>query len=225
METDRQPAAFEPTRWSLVLEAKGDSRTASEQLVRLYWGPVYWAIRRGWNRTREDAKDLTQEFFLRFLEAGAAAGYDRDKGRFRTFLYGALKHFLLQERRDGARLKRGGGALPFSLDDLRDSGNEPAGGPERVFHQEWVRTILAEATARMRDESGSELAFRAFAAYHSTEGSTYESVAAALGIGVNDVHYHLKSMRRRLKEIVRGIVRETLSDPKDLDEEVGLLFP
>ncbi|MBI2901250.1 MAG: sigma-70 family RNA polymerase sigma factor [Planctomycetes bacterium] len=234
METERQPSAFEPTRWSIVLGARGgftpESREAVERLVGIYWGPVYWTLRRGWSRSHEDAKDLTQEFFLRFLERGVTEGYEPERGRFRSFLYAAVKHFMLQERRDRSRLKRGGGTLPFSLDGLRDSGAEPAGDPEQVFHREWVRTILDEASARLRDEcvrAGMELRFKVFSAFHDLAGGdrpTYESVAKSLGIGVNDVHHHLKTMRQRLRELVRESVRETLSDPGDLDGEVGLLF-
>jgi RNA polymerase sigma-70 factor (ECF subfamily) len=234
-ETERQPREFQPTRWSIVWGAKGaltpTSKPAVERLVRNYWGPVYWAIRRGWNRTKEDAKDLTQEFFVKFMERGGTEGFDPEKGRFRSFLYAAVKHFMLQERRDRSRLKRGGGQLPFSLDQLQDDGAAPGGAstpPDQVFHQEWVATVLQEATAELREEcrlAGKDAHFRVFESYDLAESRpTYEELAQRLSISVNDVHNHLKQMRQRLRELIRAAVLETLSGPEELDDEMRLLF-
>jgi len=233
VKTEEQPAGFQPTRWSVVLAARGgltaESRPAVERLIGTYWGPVYWAIRRGWGKTREDAKDLVQEFFTHFLERGVTAGFDPDKGRFRSYLYAALRHFLQQEKRDRSRLKRGGGKLPFSLDELHDDGTEPADASDRVFHDQWVRTVLEEATARLREEGrlpDRGAAFRAFELYDLAERDrpTYESVAASLGVGVDAVHRHLRSMRQRLRELIRAVVVETIADPRDLEDELRSLF-
>jgi len=233
-KTEQQPREFQPTRWSIVLGAKGapsaHSRAAVQRLIQLYWGPVYWLIRRGWNRNREDAKDLTQEFFTGFMERGATQGFDPEKGRFRSFLYAAVKHFLLQEKRDRKRLKRGGGKLPFSLEDLKDEGQVPATeSPDQLFRQEWIATMLQEATDRLREEctlSRMGHRFQVFETYDLAlePRPTYEAVALRLGISLHDVHNHLKQMRQRLREILRAQVLETVADPKDLDSEMAALF-
>lgn len=234
--TEDKTREFPETRWSVVLRARGSitdqGRGAMDRLVRAYWGPVYWLIRLGWHKSREDAKDLTQAFFARLLEQGGAEGFDAERGRFRPFLCGAVRHFLLQEKRDGARLKRGGGQLPFSLDGIEADGAAPADAsvsPETVYHQEWIATVVREAVSGLREEydlAGRGDRFRVFERYDLAEGErpTHAVLASELGIGVNDVNNHLREVRARLREKIRAIVRETLADPSELDDEMRALF-
>lgn len=225
-------SAFPPTRWSIVRDARVDSGPALERLAEAYWGPVYWLIRRGWREEVEDAKDLTQDFFARLLERGGIEGFDPGQGRFRSFLFAAVRHFMLQARRDASRQKRGGGRLPFALQDLEDRGLEPADAgrpPEQIFHEEWVASLLRRAVGELREEyrlGGKEASFRAFELYDLAEEPrpTYGEVAARLGLAEHDVHNHLAGVRRRLKEVLRAQVRETLGDAADLDDEMRVLF-
>ena len=64
----------------------------------------------------EDAEDLTQGFFARFLKRNYLEGLSSEKGRFRAFLLAALKHFLANEHDRAGRQKRGGGTMPLSFD-------------------------------------------------------------------------------------------------------------
>jgi DNA-directed RNA polymerase specialized sigma24 family protein len=104
---------FATTHWSVVLQAAGhesspQSQAALEKLCRAYWYPLYTFIRRQ-GRGPEEAQDLTQQFFVHLLESDSFGRADPDKGRFRSFLLGALKHFLINEWQREHRLKRGGG--------------------------------------------------------------------------------------------------------------------
>ena len=86
-----EPAPFPgQTAWSAVLGAAArtspDWERHFERLVQAYWGPVFWYLTRRWARSREDALDLTQEFFLRLCEKDSLEGAAPEKGRFRTFL-------------------------------------------------------------------------------------------------------------------------------------------
>src|SRR5690242_3501359 len=45
-------------------------RAALEMLCARYWKPVYAYIRAGWSKSNDDAKDLTQSFFLWIQENG-----------------------------------------------------------------------------------------------------------------------------------------------------------
>lgn len=234
--TEDRTREFPETHWSVVLAARGaitdQCRGAMDRLVRSYWGPVYWMIRRGWHKSREDAKDLTQEFFARLLDQGAAEGFDAERGRFRPFLCAAVRHFLLQEERDGARQKRGGGRLPFSLDAIELDGAAPADAsvpPEAVYQQEWIATLVREAVSGLAEEyalAGRGQRYRVFELYDLTEGErpTHVALAAELGIGVHDVNNHLREVRQRLREKIRAIVRETLANPSELDDEMHVLF-
>src|SRR5215510_14860739 len=142
-ETTRE-GLFTSTRWAMVLEA-GDSQTppgealrALSELCRIYWRPIFLFLRRQ-GSTPEDAQDLTQGFFAHLIESRAYARADPDKGRFRSFLLGALKHFVAHARAHDCRQKRGGGIILAQLDtaaiaeaDARAVGSQ-AWSAERVY--------------------------------------------------------------------------------------------
>jgi hypothetical protein len=80
---------FRTTQWGLVIaasaEGAGEARAALEELYRLYCYPVYAFIRRR-GHGRQDAQDLTQDFFVHLLEKGTLRRADSQRGRFRSFL-------------------------------------------------------------------------------------------------------------------------------------------
>ena len=110
------------TRWSLVTlagsSASSNSKEALAKLCESYWHPLYSFLRRQGHATH-DAEDLTQQFFARLLTMNTFASADQTKGRFRSFLLGALKNFVVDDYRRSTSLKRGGEqqALPFDLDE------------------------------------------------------------------------------------------------------------
>src|SRR5512135_1748962 len=111
-EPPRAPAGcFVTTHWSVVLTAgcsdTARAQAALEQLCRNYWQPLYAYVRRA-GHSREEAQDLTQEFFARLLAHKSVARADPARGRFRSFLLAALKHFLANEWEKAHARKRGG---------------------------------------------------------------------------------------------------------------------
>src|SRR5262249_58713274 len=77
---------FATTHWSVVVRA-GDSRspeaaTAMERLCRTYWYPLYVFVRRK-GYSREDASDLTQACFAKFLEKPYLQAVYASLGKFR----------------------------------------------------------------------------------------------------------------------------------------------
>src|SRR6266566_8273865 len=125
------PAAFNTTQWSVVLEAQGESpaaQAALEKLCRVYWRPVYSFVRRQ-GAGPEEAQDLTQGFFALLLERRDLRTVRKEKGRLRSYLLSALKHFVVDERRRAMAIKRGQGERLIPLEELRTeerSGMEPA---------------------------------------------------------------------------------------------------
>src|ERR1700738_4095571 len=121
-EPNERDGLFASTRWTVVLEA-GDSAAASAQslsalseLCQIYWRPLYLFLRReGYGS--DDAQDLTQGFFADLIQTRSYARADRERGRFRSFLLGALKHFVADARDRGRAQKRGGGIIPEELND------------------------------------------------------------------------------------------------------------
>src|SRR5690242_10100339 len=114
------PAVFATTRWSAVLAARGggspEAKAALDWLCRAYWYPLYAYVRRCGYQP-EEAQDLTQAFFERFIEKDYLHQVAREKGRFRSFLLAALKHFL-SDQQDKARAQKRGGRVEFVSLDL-----------------------------------------------------------------------------------------------------------
>ena len=137
---------FDTTHWSVVVAAGHDSspgaQEALEKLCHTYWYPLYAYVRRE-GYSADDAQDLTQGFFARFLEKDYLAQVDREKGKFRSFLLAALRHFLSDERDRARAVKRGGGQILLSRDaeEAEDRyQREPADelSPERIFERRWA---------------------------------------------------------------------------------------
>ena len=155
-------APFRTTHWSVVLRAgaqpgsAGDGRRALEELCRAYWPPLYAYVRRQ-GYSPEDAQDLTQEYFSRLLADQSLASVHESKGRFRSFLLASIKNLLANEWKRATRLKRGGGAAHFSLEEEIATG---LGGeelldpldPEKAYERRWAETLLQRVLDRLRAE-------------------------------------------------------------------------
>jgi len=157
-EPSRAPVAFPSTLWSEVIALQGNDqekrRERLDHLVQRYWKPVYWALRTDCGQREEEARDLTQEFFVRVLEGRVIEGVDPERGSFRNYLKGALRNFLMNERRKGQTEKRGGGRRHLSI-NFDGIGPEPAGlgaDPEKALDRAWTMQILDDALAAAGDQ-------------------------------------------------------------------------
>jgi RNA polymerase sigma-70 factor (ECF subfamily) len=231
--------SFRTTRWTLVRAAAGapqsERRSALETLCTAYWPPVYAFVRRQ-GATPVLAEDLTQGFFARLLERDGLRLADPERGRFRSFLLGALRHFLANEEDRERALKRGGGRALVSLDSTTVQGLEdglhlePAAGstPEREFERAWAGAVLARARTRLAEEqeqAGKGAQWRALEQHLSTtdERGHGSELAQRLGISDNAVRVALHRLRRRFGELVRDEVRETVG-PGEVEDEVRQLL-
>jgi RNA polymerase sigma factor (sigma-70 family) len=223
---------FGTTSWSLVIAA-GDranprAREALESLCRLYWPPIYTYLRRrGYDLG--DAEDLTQGFFLKLLEKGSIAGARADRGKFRTFLLTALKNYLADEHARQGALKRGGGRSVVSF-DAREAeawlAREPVDdeSPDRLFDRRWAGAVIERAISRLEkhmvDTVGPERleALRPFLSDGGDGG--YAGAADVLGIGETAVRVAVHRMRRRLGELLREEIAQTVASPAEVDEEL-----
>src|SRR5258707_3256476 len=155
----KSDAQFNTTHWSVVLAAGApDSPQAVEALERLcrtYWYPLYVYVRRQGN-SPEDAQDLTQEFLSRLLEKNYFAKADRDRGKFRTFLLGSLKNFLVNEWKRAGRLKRGGGVDFLSIDTNAAEERYAAESPDELnpdaeSETRWAVTRIEQVLTARRE--------------------------------------------------------------------------
>jgi RNA polymerase sigma factor (sigma-70 family) len=223
---------FATTRWSLVAAAQGPAaRQALAELCELYWYPVYAFVRRC-GRPAVDAGDLTQEFFTRLLETAGIAGADPAKGRFRSYLQGACRHFLANQRDRVLAKKRGGGQAVLSL-DLPDAERryaaEPADGrtPEQLFDRRWALTLLDAVLADLRfdyDAAGQADLFDRLKETLTGEGEAYAAIAAGVGMTEGAVKVAAHRFRRRYRARLRAAIAETVSTPAEIEAEIRDLF-
>ncbi|HEY1377696.1 MAG TPA: sigma-70 family RNA polymerase sigma factor [Gemmataceae bacterium] len=223
---------FATTRWSLVAAAKDPAaRQALADLCGLYWYPVYAFVRRR-GYSADDAGDLTQEFFARLIEKAGVAGADPAKGRFRSYLLGACRHFLANERDRAAAQKRGGGRPVGSL-DLADAERryaaEPADGrtPEQVFERRWALTLLDGVLAGLRAEyaaAGQDVLFDRLKSSLTGDAGPYVELAAELGLTEGAVKVAAHRLRRRYRDRLRAAIAETVATPEDIEAEIRDLF-
>jgi RNA polymerase sigma-70 factor (ECF subfamily) len=221
------------TRWSLILAARHpetpDGGAALAGICESYWYPVYAFIRRqGYHA--DEAGDLTQAFFARLIEKEYLRQATPARGRFRSFLFASVRHFLSNERDRARALKRGGVQGPVSL-DLRDAEGrfrlEPADGitPERLFDRQWALALLERVLARLDAELEGRGHFDRLKGFLTGDGAEdYHDAAAALGMSEGAVKVAVHRLRRRYRERVRREVARLVADPSLVDEEIRHLI-
>jgi RNA polymerase sigma-70 factor (ECF subfamily) len=204
-----------------------------EDLCRAYWFPLYaYVRRRGYGK--EDAEDLTQTFFARFLEINPLAGLQAERGRFRAYLLASLKHFLSNTRDHANARKRGGGAVHLSLDwqnadkKFQLVATEES-SPDKAFDREWAVELLDNVIGRLRDECRAEGRERLFDVLKSClvaakNEMPHAESAARLGVSEGAVRVAAHRLRQRYRCMLRDEIARTLADPAQIDEELQALF-
>lgn len=209
------------------------SREALAALCSAYWYPLY-ALVRSQGHTVNDAQELTQEFFARLLERNDFAAADRRKGRFRSYLSGALKHFLANARDHARARKRGDGRAPIPLDFASAEGRlsrEPSHllTAEKAFARRWALTLLEQVLAALREEfvaAGKAEYFDRLKVFLSGEknATSHADVAAELKMTEGAVKVAVHRLRRRYRELLREQIAQTVADPELIDDEIRELF-
>jgi DNA-directed RNA polymerase specialized sigma24 family protein len=226
---------FLTTRWGLVsaasVEGDAEARAALEELYRLYCYPVYAFIRRrGYGR--QDAQDLTQDFFVHLLDKGTLGRADSERGRFRNFLLGSLEHFLAHAAERAGAVKRGGGCQWVSLDDNGAEDRYQIAAPEgmtaeKLFEARWAAALVEATLVRLRCEMESEGKGNLFEALQGfllgQEDASYQQVAIALGLSLGALKTAIHRLRGRYRALLREEVARTVAAPAEVDEEVRYL--
>jgi RNA polymerase sigma-70 factor (ECF subfamily) len=225
---------FPTTQWSLLARATLNDdpggRQALGEFHRKYRAPVVAFLRRR-GLPPHDAEDMTQSFFVHLMDKATLRRADAARGRFRSFLLGALVRHLSQAREQGAAAKRGGGVPPVSLETMADVGAEPAMAPaeQLAYDRDWAMELLRrtlEGVAAEFRQRGREADFAVLRAY--LPGSvppvpTYEDSAARLGLGLGAFKTEVHRLRARVRELLRREIAATVSSPEEIDDEVAYL--
>jgi RNA polymerase sigma factor (sigma-70 family) len=228
---------FATTRWTLVVaagrEAAPGSREALSELCELYWPPLYSYARRQGNSV-EQAQDLTQAFFARFLEKHDVQAADPRRGKFRSFLLTSFKHFLANEYDRERAKKRGGSQVLIALDvetaEARYAAEQPGTlTPEALFERQWALGLVDRAMAAL---SADLIASGKAATYNELKGlligekeeGGYAKIAQALGSTEGAVKVTVHRLRRKFRARLRAEIMATVSDDAEIEEELRYLI-
>ncbi len=226
---------FPETAWSMVRAAQNldgsQQHEAMNRWTAAYWRPVFHFIRaRGY--PLHQAEDLTQEFFLRFVERDWLSRADQQRGRFRTFLLTILTRFLAdqgdhraprQEVFDNQQV-----AISALLHDS-DRGFEPPVDrtPEEIFMRQWARSVLAQVHRSMESwcaARGHPDWYRMFLATYPLElgmpSFTKTGLAKQLGVTRDQVRYGLDEVETKFIEFLRAELVDQVASPDELNQEI-----
>lgn len=228
------PSSHSPlpqTSWTLVDEMRGSDRKgrerASSELCRIYRDPVF-AMMRAQGFNRQDAEDLTQELFARFLSKDSFCNADPRKGQLRSYLYAAARRLAIEHWRKENSARRGGGAARVPLDENLCSARAASLCPAESFDRLWAWAVLGETLTRLR---------RHYESHHQTSllgalepyiaGNAglppYTEVATKLGTTESAVKAAVSRMRKRFKVYLRQEVADTIPAGADVTSEIEAL--
>ena len=233
---------FKTTRWSLIVSSRdeggeeGKAREALAQLCRIYWRPIFAFICREGAKP-EDAKDLTQEFFLMILKGDWLQRADPGRGRFRSLLLRSLKNFVSDAKGRKQAQKRGRDVEFVSWDDwMAESPSHltlPTAAlenwsPERVFDVRWAATVAEQALRRLQEECEERGRLRVFDALSGAliadrEEISYDALARELGAETPQIKRALHRLRQRYRQLLRAEIAGTVEHPDEVDDELRYL--
>jgi DNA-directed RNA polymerase specialized sigma24 family protein len=228
--------AFTTTHWSVVLEAQGESpaaHAALENLCRTYWRPIYGFVRRQ-GAQPEEAKDLTQGFFALILERKDFQSVRQEKGRLRSFLLASLKHFMANERRDAATIKRGGGRTLIPLegnetDNAIDFDRTDTLSADLIYDRRWAFTVLDRVFARLREESQKSANAPLLEKLNTLlsdepDRPSQAVIAREFGMTENAIKQAFHRLRQRYRQLLHEEVAHTVATPAEIEDELRYLI-
>jgi RNA polymerase sigma-70 factor (ECF subfamily) len=223
---------FPTTRWTLILAAReGEEarRVALEEVLRAYWKPVYFYVRRK-GLDAEAAQDAVQDLFLLLLERDFLERVDPSRGRLRSYLRKAADHYLVDRHEREVAIKRGGGVrfVPLELPHVESELAVAPQAPELAFDREWAVEVMERALSRLRQDYDDgkrhgdvETIFRFF---RLNDAPSYQEAAADSGMSVPQFKAALHRARVRLRQLLREEVADTLEDSGQTDGELSHLL-
>lgn len=206
------------------------AKTALSELCAAYYEPVVVFLRRE-GRDEDAARELAHGFFARLLEGGRLELAEQARGRFRSYLLGALKHFLADHRDQAMAAKRGGG-----VDHLRvDAGSTTSApglqivdaqvtAPDAAFDRQWAISLLASALGDLETEmvdEGKQVLFERLKPWLTGDAGTGSQVSAAesLNMSVDAMKQAVHRLRKRFRALVKKRIADTVAGSEQAEEE------
>ncbi len=200
---------FHTTHWTAILAAKED-RSALMALCETYYTPIRKFIERNVQRDQNnrygprDADDLTHDFLSKLLAGGMFEHLRRDRGRFRSYLLGAVAHFLGHVREKESADKRGKYVTFLHCDP-----DEISISDDSIFDRDWASAIISGATQRLKMEEANA---DDFLPYLTAElpGEQRRELSRKTKMSEIAVKVALHRLRKRFRQVVREQIATTL---------------
>lgn len=221
---------FHTTHWTAVLAATGDDTKAKAALTVLcesYRGPVLRFIKR--HRGKQDAEDLTHDFFLRVLQGEEFKHLRQGKGRFRSYLLGAVKFFLADQREKASAKRRGGKKRIISMNAVPDGDVEGSRAElDLRFDRDWAEAIVSRALAELRTEatdSGETARFEVLRFWLGGNVTDTDRDRALETLDVSKEHFKVlvSRLRKKFREKIRSQIAQTVGSEKEIAAELDYL--
>lgn len=228
---------FHTTRWTLVLQATGHSdqgQRALSDLCAAYYEPVV-AFLRATGRDADAAREMAHGFFEELLAKPQLSGAERGRGRFRSYLLGALKHYLSRWRERQQSQKRGGTAEIIPL----ESGTETSPGidaaddqtlpPDREFDRQWALHVLQRAMVLLEQEwiaGGRAAEFTQLQPFigGDAEHGAIAVLAEQRGENSATLRKTISRLRHQFRQLVKSEITPTLTSSDEADAEMRELL-
>ena len=215
--------AFPDTTVGVVRSFSGKPEDL-EPFCRKYWKPMYAYLRASCTRKNEEAKDLTQAFFVWLMEEGRLERYDPQRGRLRAYLKVLLKRFVGHHDVAQGRIKRGGAVQVFSIEDPRaPEMKSDDGRPDELFDRAWVTEIVETAVGRVRTRRGFDI-YEAFTLGRDAERPAYSELAKRFGLSEGQVKQLIFEVRQHIRREIRSELAGLTGSTQELEEEWNALF-
>lgn len=223
-----------------MLRSRGETdeaRAALSELCEIYYRPVF-AFLKTYCGDEEQAREIAHEFFERLLEKGGFEGVDPARGKFRSYLLGALKHFVHEKRKFENRQKRGAGVLFQSIEEPLSGKDEEMRMEiantfdphfELYFDREWALTIVMRALTQVEDKyraDGKSNYFEVLKPWlaGTDAGLNQKSAAEKLGISESAVKVAIHRLRKKFRDAVKSEIAQTVREESQINEELNYLI-
>ena len=221
-----------------MLQARGEApeaKAALSDLCEAYYTPVLRFLQRE-GKSKGEAEEFAQSFFARLLAKNSIQNADPEKGRFRSYLLGALKHFLAEHRRNQSRQKRGGDAQHQSLDEPENDSSpglqlpDPESSiPDTYFDREWALALMdrgiqiVESTFTKNGKAHHFETLKPWLMGDATNLSQADA-AASLNLTPGAIKVSIHRLRKDFAEAIRTEIAQTVNTPEEISEELRYLI-
>lgn len=223
-------ASLHPTR---VIAARGnssDARQALSELADSYYAPVVAFLKKE-GRNDDAARDLAHSFFASLLSRDALATLEPNRSRFRSYLLGALKHFIVHQREKSSAQKRGSQITHLPIQPSTDTspGLDPpealALPPDQEFDRQWALHLISQALTILEAQwntAGKSDDFENLRPFLDGNAS-HGALAEKTGQNENTLRSQLHRLRRSFRQQPKSLISPTVPTKQDVTDELQTL--